>query len=133
MKTEQPDILSQIGRRDGFKVPEGYFESFNKRMLESLPEPKLTPQLKPGTWVRIRPYVYLAAMFAGIWCTMRIFNDLSGQGSRQGQMQAIVNGMQDEDNIDELMTQGSLSDYDILTYQDSTQSSFEYIQPDTDK
>ena len=58
-------------------------------------------------------------MFAGIWCTMRIFNDLSGAGSAKMQVQAIVNGLDDEKNIDDLMIYGGVDKYDILTYEDS--------------
>ncbi len=40
-------------------------------------------------WERIRPYVYMAAMFAGIWCMLKMFTlmnpadvDLSIEGNR---------------------------------------------------
>ena len=37
MKQEQ-DILDKIGKDSGFRVPEGYFADFTKKMTESLPE-----------------------------------------------------------------------------------------------
>ena len=116
---QESDILSKLGKDAGFKVPENYFADFNKKLMESLPEPNITPQLKPSLWLRVRPYVYMAAMFAGIWCTMRIFNDLSGAGSAKMQVQAIVNGLDDEKNIDDLLIYGGVDKYDILTYEDS--------------
>ena len=116
---EELDILSKLGKDSGFKVPENYFADFNKKMMESLPEPVLTPQVKPSLWVRVRPYVYMAAMFAGIWCMMHVFNDMSGVSSTKSQIQAIVNGLDDEKNIDDLMLQESLNEYDVLTYEDS--------------
>ena len=116
---QESDILSKLGKDAGFKVPENYFADFNKKLMESLPEPNITPQLKPSLWLRVRPYVYMAAMFAGIWCTMRIFNDLSGAGSAKMQGQAIVNGLDDEKNIDDLLIYGGVDKYDILTYEDS--------------
>ena len=79
---QDKDILSKLGKDAGFKVPDNYFADFNKKLLESLPEPNITPQLKPSLWLRVRPYVYMAAMFAGLSCTMRRrkeyrrFNDL---------------------------------------------------------
>ena len=102
---EDLDILSKLGKDSGFKVPENYFSDFNKQMMESLPKPNLTPQVKPSLWVRVRPYVYMAAMFAGIWCMMRVFNDMSGATSTKAQIQAIVDGLGDEKNIDDLMLQ----------------------------
>lgn len=74
---KQPDILTKINRRTGMTVPDGYFDDFVKRMQTQLPElPAATTSRKPagGLWYTIRPYVYMAAMFAGIWCMLHIFN-----------------------------------------------------------
>jgi len=75
---ETNDILAKVGRRDGMTVPPGFFEEFSLRMEASLPErPEAeSPQqaVAPKTlWGSIRPYVYLAAMFAGIWCMLKMF------------------------------------------------------------
>ena len=128
---EDLDILSKLGKDSGFKVPENYFSDFNKQMMESLPKPNLTPQVKPSLWVRVRPYVDMAAMFAGIWCMMRVFNDMSGATSTKAQIQAIVDGLEDEKNIDDLMLQESLNEYEILTYEDSVdaeQSGIQFVE-----
>ncbi|MDE6309367.1 MAG: hypothetical protein K2L93_08760 [Muribaculaceae bacterium] len=74
---KQPDILTKIDRRTGMTVPDGYFDDFVKRMQAQLPELEATAAArKPagGIWYTIRPYVYMAAMFAGIWCMLHIFN-----------------------------------------------------------
>ena len=72
------NILNSIGRHDGMTVPPGFFEEFAVRMEASLPE---RPEAEhPATiiphktvWGRIRPYVYMAAMFGGIWCMLKMF------------------------------------------------------------
>lgn len=133
---EDLDILSKLGKDSGFKVPENYFADFNTKMMESLPKPNLTPQVKPSFWVRVRPYVYMAAMFAGIWCMMRVFNDMSGATSTKAQIQAIVDGLEDEKNIDDLMLQEGLNEYDILTYEDSVdaeQSGIQFVEGNDSK
>ena len=133
---EDLDILSKLGKDSGFKVPENYFADFNTKMMESLPKPNLTPQVKPSLWVRVRPYVYIAAMFAGIWCMMRVFNDMSGATSTKAQIQAIVDGLEDEKNIDDLMLQEGLNEYDILTYEDSVdaeQSGIQFVEGNDSK
>lgn len=65
-------------------VPEGYFADFARRMEAALPErPELQqPQISmPRTmWQRVRPYVYMAAMFAGVWCMLKMFTILTGAG-----------------------------------------------------
>lgn len=82
-------ILDKIGRHDGMTVPDGYFDTLTQRIEASLPErdweKEQADNIAPRSiWQRIRPYVYLAAMFAGVWCMMHIFS-LTGATS-QGQM-----------------------------------------------
>lgn len=80
---ENRDILNQIDRRDGMTVPTGYFDSFAANMIQDLPlrneaeNPQAVILPPPTLWSRIRPYVYLAAMFAGIWCMLKMFTLMS--------------------------------------------------------
>ncbi|MCH4154676.1 MAG: hypothetical protein LKF31_00030 [Muribaculaceae bacterium] len=113
------DILSKLGKDSGFKVPENYFSDFASKMAESLPEQEITAVPKPTMWHRVRTYVYMAAMFAGIWCMMKMFNNLSGSQNSTTREQNITAGFQNKDNVDDFMLQGDVSEYDILTYQDS--------------
>lgn len=81
MKTEN-DILNRIGRSDGMTVPEGFFEEFAVRMEQTLPyrseaEAEIAVMPQRTLWNRIRPYVYMAAMFAGIWCMLKMFTLMS--------------------------------------------------------
>ncbi len=79
MSKENDDILGKINHRDGLTVPEGYFADFAARMEQQLPEKAPAPIVKPvSTWHRIRPYVYMAAMFAGVWCMLKMFTLMSG-------------------------------------------------------
>ncbi len=71
-------VLDRPGHPDGMTVPGGYFEAFRRDMMSALPpnELELAPvkALQPPTrWQRVRPFVYMAAMFAGIWCMMKMF------------------------------------------------------------
>ena len=71
-------IESQVGRKTPFEVPEGYMDSFTERMMASLPEYPEVPKVPElSLWHKIRPYVYMAAMFAGIWCMMRMFHTMT--------------------------------------------------------
>lgn len=73
---------------DGFTVPDGYFEDFARRMSEKLPrrEELETPVkvLRPTLWTRVRPYVYMAAMFAGVWAMLHLFTTLTNSGADNG-------------------------------------------------
>jgi hypothetical protein len=67
------DILNAVGGKTGYKVPDGYFEQFTARVIEQLPEKELPQPEVVTTWHRIRPYLYMAAMFAGIWLMLQAF------------------------------------------------------------
>ena len=75
-----PEVLERIGRNDGMTVPEGYFADFATRMegmlplnLEAEAPEKAYAQQKRSLWMRVRPYVYMAAMFAGVFCMSKMF------------------------------------------------------------
>lgn len=80
---EEKDLLQHLPRRDGMTVPDGYFADFAARMAASLPptafETGIDESVKrPRTlWQRVRPYVYMAAMFAGVWCMLKMFTMIS--------------------------------------------------------
>ena len=67
MKEEESKILSKLGKEPGFKTPENYFSDFQNNIAEKLPNLSVSEEkVKPNLWVRFRPYVYMAAMFAGL-------------------------------------------------------------------
>ena len=115
---EKNDILSTIGKDSGFKVPENYFSDFAEKMAKSLPDQEIQSIPQPTRWQRVRPFVYMAAMFAGIWCMMQIFNGISSKDKGIYNPE-IVAGFQNEANVDDFMLHGDVSEYDILTYEDS--------------
>ena len=75
----QEEILkSKYGTDTGYRVPEGYFDELNSKILADLPPYKMAPKTVPmSMWQRVKPYVYLAAMFAGIWMMMKVFHTVS--------------------------------------------------------
>ena len=89
---QEDKLKEKVGTQLPYTVPEGYFKSFKDRMIASLPEYPEKPQHKDlSTWQKLKPYVYLAAMFAGIWCMMQIFHRVSTAGdTRPDDMAAVV-------------------------------------------
>lgn len=73
--------LQQVGRMDGMTVPDGYFRSFAERMASELPDKQpAVVEMPRSLWQKTRPYIYLAAMFAGIWCMLQMFAMMGGTG-----------------------------------------------------
>ena len=64
---EEDILLKKIGKEHSFKVPEGYFENLTSEVMDKLPEKeKVAFKEEPvSTWTRLKPLVYMAAMFVG--------------------------------------------------------------------
>lgn len=126
MKHEDSTILNQYGKNPGFKVPENYFDDFNRRMADMLPDVEITPiDVKPSMWQRVKPFAYMAAMFAGVWCMMSVFSHFTASGNLDS-VRAVAEKMGDDNsNVEEFIMSGAVSDYDILNYEDSVMMSNE--------
>jgi hypothetical protein len=58
--------LERLKGHNPFKVPDGYFENFTPQMMSRLPEKKYEQPAKVTMMERIRPWLYMAAVFAGL-------------------------------------------------------------------
>ena len=67
MKDEK-ELMARCGKERPFTVPEGYFEHFHEQLMSNLPEnaPVVAPTIKVSLMTRIKPWLYMAAMFVGI-------------------------------------------------------------------
>ena len=128
MKHDDSTILNKYGKDSGFKVPENYFEDFNKKMAEMLPDVEITPvDIKPTMWQRIKPLAYMAAMFAGVWCMMSVFSHFTNPNDMSS-VRAVAEKLEDNNsNVEEFIMSGSVSDYDIMSYEDSVMMSNEDV------
>lgn len=98
-------LREKYGTDPGLTVPDGYFEELNARIMSNLPSyPEAPRHVEMTSWQRVKPYVYLAAMFAGIWLMMNMFHHLS-----------MSSGSFNLDNPPEALVQLAASDgYDIV-------------------
>lgn len=72
------DILKRHKPDDHLRVPDGYFDGFAQKMSAQLPQKTTTVAHTRTVWQRVRPYAYMAAMFAGIWCMLKMFMLMGG-------------------------------------------------------
>ena len=70
-------ISDKTGRSDGLTVPDGFFEQTFSKLQAELPPMEVPKAPRLTLWQKVRPYVYLAAMFAGIWCMMKMFHTMT--------------------------------------------------------
>ena len=73
-----PDLNNPSARKESFRVPQGYFESLPSQVMAAIDrheeqaapterEAKKVPFYKTELYAKIKPYIYMAAMFGGIW------------------------------------------------------------------
>ena len=73
---EEKNILRKVGTKNPFQVPEGYFENFTQELMSKLPEKEAyVPEAEPNLWTRVKPWIYMTAMFVGIMLSVKIFVD----------------------------------------------------------
>ena len=71
---KEDNILRKVGTGNPFRVPEHYFDNFTEELMGKLPEKEPLPfSTEPTLWERVKPWVYMAAMFCGIMLSVRIF------------------------------------------------------------
>ncbi|MCM1489969.1 MAG: hypothetical protein NC095_03990 [Muribaculum sp.] len=71
------NILEKAGGKTGYTVPPHYFDNVRSKIMDNLPEYQVQKQPKLSAWEKVKPYFYMAAMFAGIWCMMKMFHIIS--------------------------------------------------------
>jgi hypothetical protein len=67
------DIKSKYEQKTPFAVPENYFSQFSENIMAKLPEKEQKPVTKITLWKRVKPVIYLAAMFAAAIWSVNLF------------------------------------------------------------
>jgi len=113
---KEDNILRKVGTSNPFRVPNHYFENFTQELMNKLPEKEPIPLLEePTLWERVKPWIYMTAMFCGIMLSVRVF---VGEPRKEelpmiGQAEAV--NLPDEDweiMIDHIM----MDDYTLYQY-----------------
>lgn len=118
MKKEN-DLLNGIGQRNPFTVPEGYFDQFPKELMDRLPEKQPQPDdAQPITlWQRVKPWVYMAAMFCGLMLSVRMFvGEKETQSPAAGTMGDMEFSEVPDEYIDPIVDQTMMDDYTLYEY-----------------
>lgn len=74
---KQPHLPAPDESRRHYRVPEGYFDDLEARIMAHLPEEAPAEELavpSVSLWTRLRPIAYLAAMFVSMNLIFRAFS-----------------------------------------------------------
>ena len=80
---KEDNIFEKVGGRRPFSVPEGYFDNLTAGIMAALPQEDSVKQIPVAVtpWMRIKPYVYMAAAFAGMFFCLRFAAGLGRNGN----------------------------------------------------
>lgn len=70
--------LEHLKGNNPFKVPEGYFESVTSQIMSKLPEKTYQQPKKVTVMERVRPWLYMAAVFAGLGLFFKVIIGFGG-------------------------------------------------------
>lgn len=101
MKNNNEKFNLEEGRKNPFKVPEGYFEGLSDNILSQLPELPEEEAPKVTIIQKLKPILYLAAMIAGLAFLMNILIGKDPENSEKqvfesGQMQNLSASEEEE-------------------------------------
>ena len=119
---EEDILLKKLGKENSFKVPEGYFENLTSEVMNKLPEKeKVTLKEEPvSTWTRLKPLLYLAAMFVGAALIIRVAS--SDHKPVADDIAVAVTAMEadteqvSDEMIDVALDRAMLDDYSLYVY-----------------
>lgn len=95
---EENKIISKVGTKNPFKVPDGYFTDFTQKLMNKLPEKEILYANQEVTlWQRVKPWIYMTAMFCGIMLSVRIFVDKPNKDEFPTISQSMIDSLSDEE------------------------------------
>lgn len=114
---EEDEIMKKLGKDNPFTVPEGYFQNFTDEIMGKLPEKKEVPsQTKVRTWDRIRPWVYMTAMFIGAFLITKIASFHHRQDSPIAQTDVAIEQQMSDEEISTIISNTMMDDYELYQY-----------------
>lgn len=124
MKKKKDDILANFEDKEtGFKVPDNYFVDFKANMKKSLPHRDFSDLKEKTMWQHVRPWIYMAAMFGGIWCMMYLFTSLR---DNSGTIKpSIAEAFKNESFVDDFIMTNDFNEFDL--YQQMYEDSIDFV------
>jgi hypothetical protein len=113
--TDEMYIEEKVGKRNPFRVPEGYFEQFTAQMMEQIPEtaPKQKPRAK-SIW--LRPVFYAAASVCALLISATVWLALPSEQPSASPMQAQTVQQDESDTyLDEAADYMMLDNHEIYS------------------
>ena len=115
MKKERIYKIDEREPRRPFTVPEGYFDNLTQNIMASLPEQEsiYSTKITVTPWMRIRPYLYAAAAFVGIFFCIKAAVGISSRNNSFDLSQTEETTIYSDEYIDSFLETAMISDYTL--------------------
>lgn len=114
---EEENLRKRLGEENPFRVPEGYFDRMAAEVMERLPAKK-TPEEQPvSMWVRLKPLLYMAAMFVGAALIIRVASsDHKSIAPVQGAAKDADTELVSDEMLDVALNRAMMDGYSLYVY-----------------
>lgn len=104
--------FDELEPRRPFTVPEGYFENLTQDIMAALPEQEslYSTRITVTPWMRIRPYLYAAAAFAGIFFCIKAAVGISARNNAAQVAQTEETTIYSDEYIDSFLETAMIDD-----------------------
>ena len=115
MEKERIYKIDEREPRRPFTVPEGYFDNLTQNIMSALPEQEsiYSTTITVTPWMRIRPYLYAAAAFAGIFFCIKAAMNISSRNSSAEMAQTQETTIYSDEYIDSFLETAMINDYTL--------------------
>ena len=93
------NIVDELRDRQPFRVPEGYFEGFAEDFMCRLPEKTVHEMKVIPFYERTKPWLYMAAMFAGIIILFSVLSK-SSETAKETVQSSVHVGLEEDDDAE---------------------------------
>ena len=117
---DEDKLIERYGKKQPFTMPEGYLEQLHEQLMSNLPEtqPIATTEAKVTLMTRIKPLLYMAAMFVGIVFMVQGLMYVNESRLSTNGMASIEDVYTDE--VDHFMSSSLYNEYVLYSYLTTT-------------
>ncbi|MCD7914917.1 MAG: hypothetical protein LUG96_06420 [Tannerellaceae bacterium] len=105
--------LKEIKKENPFRVPDGYMEGLTSQIMSQLPEKSIKEAKQVSLLERVRPWLYMAGMFAGLGL---FFNVIVGTGKSEKEYSTDPLLVKNEISAETLEALRSMENEEYLEY-----------------
>lgn len=107
--------LEEIDKtKNPFKVPENYFAQFNEEIMNRLPEKEIIVPKPVPMWDKMKPWIYLAAMFIGAYFIIIFLKQVPGSDNIDGNQVATQQTL--SDNVENYWSTVQITEEEFYQY-----------------